>query len=810
MKLTKAIVSFFFALGLIFLLNQRMGSVPPVGKFLDPFSGFWQNAETTTSTGEEDLSIPGLKESAIVVFDDRGVPHIFAQNDHDLYLAQGYLTARDRLWQMEFQTQAAAGRVSELVGEAGIEYDRFHRRLGMVYGARNVVKGMQDDAQTWETVEAYSEGVNAYINSLNSKNLPIEYKILDYKPEQWTPLKVGLMVMNLANTLSSTSSDLDMTNTRKVLGAELVEKLFPKYAPYTNPVIPDHTEWDFEPDQAKEPNPGFVSGIMQDGFYIEDNLGIGSNNWAVDGSKTKTGSPMLANDPHLNLTLPSLWYEIQLHSPTVNVYGASLPGAPAVIIGFNEDIAWGVTNTGADVMDIYEIEFRDKNRESYLHDGEWKQTRMEIEEIKVRGSETVLDTIIYTHHGPITLKEGEESFNEITAPEHAIRWLAHDESNEILTFLKVNRAKNYDEFVEGIKHHHVPAQTYAYADVDGNIALWSNGLFPLRWKGQGDYISDGRDPLYDWQGWIPHEQNPHHINPELGYVSSANQPQVGLNYPYYLGWMFATNERGIRLDELLGEASEVDKEFMQEMQNDTHNIHARNILPFMLERLETSILDNHQKRIFSELSEWDYEMESDSKAAMVFHFWWQALYEIVWSTFYGESTEAIRYPARDHTVYLMITEPDSDFFVHDNNGYPLTLDDFIIDSFTGVERDLIQKHGEFGESWEWGRAQGVVIEHLAGIPGFSSGKLITGGDDGVLNATRRGNNGPSWRMVVDLDQPVRGYGIYPGGQSGNPGSRQYDQFVDDWVAGELYELLFLGSPSEEHESVSYRLNLKSN
>ncbi|MEX2398166.1 MAG: penicillin acylase family protein, partial [Balneolales bacterium] len=357
MKLAKAIVSLTFTLVLIILLNQRIGSIPPLGKFLDPISGFWQNAELAYPSGEENISIHGLKEPVRIIFDDRGVPHIFAENDHDLYLAQGFITARDRLWQMEFQTHAAGGRISEIVGKAGIEFDRFHRRIGMGYGARNVLKAMQANEQTWASVTAYSDGVNAYINSLGKSELPIEYKILDYEPELWSPIKTGLMVMNLANTLTG-SSDLEMTNTLDKLGPDLTKKLFPHDAPYFNPVLPEDTGWDFEPKQAQQPDPGFVPQVMENAYHLEQEPGIGSNNWAVDGSKTESGSPMLANDPHLNLTLPSLWYEVQLHSPTVNVYGASLPGAPAVIIGHNEHIAWGVTNTGADVMDIYEIEFQ--------------------------------------------------------------------------------------------------------------------------------------------------------------------------------------------------------------------------------------------------------------------------------------------------------------------------------------------------------------------------------------------------------------------------------------------------------------------
>ena len=810
MKPAKAIVSLIFTLGLIGLLNQRIAPAPPIGKFLDPFGGFWQNAEPVNRGGETNLVIPGLLEEATVVYDDRGVAHIFAQNDHDLYLAQGYLTAKDRLWQMEFQTHAAAGRLSELVGEAAIEYDRFHRRLGMVYGARNAVKGMQANPESWAAVTAYSDGVNAYINSLNVRDLPVEYKILDYQPEAWSPLKVGLMVKNLANTLTGESSDLRMTNTLNKLGADLMSELFPKYTPYAHPVIPEGTDWNFDPHSAQAPEPGFTPRVLDKGFNLERDPGIGSNSWVVDGSKTKTGKPMLANDPHLNLTLPSIWYEIQLSSPNVNVYGASLPGAPTVIIGFNDYLAWGVTNTGADVMDIYEIQFQDETRQHYYHDGQWKQTRQEIEEIHVRGGPTVLDTIVYTHHGPITLKEGEEEFREMTAPEHAIRWIAHEESNEMLTFLKINKAQDFDAFTEGLRHHHAPAQTYAYADVKGNIALWSNGLFPLRWDGQGDYISDGRDPLYDWQGWIPHEHNPHHKNPAEGYVSTANQRQTGDDYPYYLGWLFAPNERGIRLDELLEQATDVDKAFMQQTQNDNHNYHARSILPFMLARIDESALDNHQQIILSDLKAWNYDMTAESKAAAVFHFWWQELYNNTWTQVYGEINDAyIEFPRRDHTVHLMLTQPDSDLFTHYGNGYTTTLDDLIHGSFVKTEAELIIKHGSYGERWQWGHAQGTDIKHIAEIAGFNTGHLATGGDDGVLNATRRGNNGPSWRMVVDLEQPVRGYGIYPGGQSGNPGSPHYKRFVDDWVDGQLYELLFMRSPNEDHESITNRIRLTS-
>ncbi|MCH9008453.1 penicillin acylase family protein, partial [candidate division KSB1 bacterium] len=359
MRLLKFAASAACMVLLIFLLNNRIGLLPPLGKFLDPFHGFWQNAETANTPVEKQLTLPDLDAPITILYDDRSVPHIFAENDHDLYFAQGYLTARDRLWQMGFQTRAAAGRLSEVLGRRTLAYDRFQRRIGMTYGARNALKAMAADSVVRRIIHAYTAGVNAYIQTLTPETYPVEYKILDYAPEEWTPLKCALLLKYMAWMLTGRSTDLKITNTLARFGAAVVHDLFPEYPENMDAVIPAGTPWRFDPVKVEKPDSGFLPRAVRAGLQFEPHSGNGSNNWVVSGKKTISGFPLLANDPHLGLSLPSIWYEVQLINPSVNVYGVSLPGVPNVIVGFNEKIAWGVTNAGADVMDWYEIKFQD-------------------------------------------------------------------------------------------------------------------------------------------------------------------------------------------------------------------------------------------------------------------------------------------------------------------------------------------------------------------------------------------------------------------------------------------------------------------
>ena len=372
MRYTKAIVSIFLTVLLVYALNRSWGSVPAFAPLLSPFVGFWQNAETDTAEDEE-LTLGGTSEPVTVIFDDLAIPHVFAQNDRDAYFAQGYLTARDRLWQMEFQTHAAAGRVSEIVGDRALELDRYNRRLGMGFGAEKSVKAMLADPRSRESVEAYTAGINAYIRKLKPADYPLEYKLLGYAPEPWEPIKCAYFLKYMSGVLALGADDLNMSNVLAKIGPAATKELFPDYPFHEDPIIPVGTKWDFKPVRIpKVPTDSrpIIDPITMN--WPEHDPAIGSNNWAVSAQKSASGYPILANDPHLTLSLPSIWYQMQLVTPTMNVYGATMPGAPGVIIGFNKRIAWGVTNVGADVLDFYKIKFKDNAHREYWHDNQWK------------------------------------------------------------------------------------------------------------------------------------------------------------------------------------------------------------------------------------------------------------------------------------------------------------------------------------------------------------------------------------------------------------------------------------------------------
>jgi penicillin amidase len=735
------------------------------------------------------------------------VPHIFAQNNHDLYFAQGYVTAMHRLWQMEFQTHAAAGRISEIVGEKALELDRYNRRMGMMQGAKNSLKSMMADSTSRMMLEAYSAGINAYIQTLSPENYPLEYKLLDYGPEAWSPLKCALLLKQMASTLSSGSDDLRMTNVLQQYGKDIVKNLFPDYPFREEPIIPPGTKWDFTPVPVPAPPQNAATATIKGVQPPSPNPHIGSNNWAVSAAKSATGYPILANDPHLTLSLPSIWYQIQLVSPDVNVYGASLPGAPCVIIGFNNLASWGVTNVGSDVLDYYQIKFKDASRTQYWHDNQWKPVTRIVEEIRLRGKASVRDTVLYTHHGPVVYTRGENVFNSQIPVDHAMRWVAHESLNETLAFHKLNRARNYRDYVEALAYYASPAQNFIYADVYNDIAIWPNGRFPLKWETQGKFLLDGTNPAHDWQGWIPHTHNPHVKNPPRGFVSSANQFSADTTYPYYLGWEFEMPERGMRINQRLAAMQGATADSLRVLQNDNYNLHAKAILPQMLSYVYQGKFTDAEKKAYEQISQWNYWNNADEVGPTIFARWWSNLNQAIWDDEFGTRNNIeMRYPNRDRTIHLLLTEPQARWIDNTQTPEKETLADLVNQSFLSAVDKLQEDLGEIGEKWAWANYKSTDIMHLARIPALSRMDVVTGGGGGIVNATTA-KTGPSWRMVVALGPNMRGYGVYPGGQSGNPGSFYYDNLLETWRKGELHELVYLQKPEETHKRIVSRWQL---
>lgn len=787
-------------LGLVVVLNRPWGTIPALGKLLTPFHGYFQQIEGTVGRGNVTLDFTDLQGEVEVFYDSLAVPHIFAQNDADLYFAQGFVVAQDRLWQMEFYTLAASGRLSEIVGPTAISLDQYHRRIGMAETAERIVSWIKSsDPKSWEILEAYAAGVNAYISTLNDRSIPLEYKILGYRPERWTPYKSILMLMNMRLDLSRGSDDFRMSQILHAYGKEITSNLFPDYPSIESPIIPVGTSWDFDPLPRPEQPERITVTETDDGPPIvglavpSPQPEIGSNNWVVSGSRTESGLPLLANDPHLSLTLPSIWYQIQLHTPEVNVYGVCLPGTPAVIIGFNQDIAWGVTNMAPDVMDFYEIQFKDESKSEYWYDESWHQVRIRVDTLKVKGEPDLLDTVYSTHHGPVVYhQEAKGNFEGIPVG-HAMRWGANEfDGSDLLTFHLLNRAQNYDDYREALSHFLSPAQNFIFASNENDIALIPNGRVPLKWTDQGKFLLDGRLPSHDWQGWIPVEHRPLAKNPDQGFLSSANQFPTDPTYPYYLGWSFTHSSRAIRINERLAEMTQATASDMNDLLNDNYNWDAARILPLLLAELEGEEELLHSAE-FEVLKDWDLENDAESIAATIFETWVPILQAKIWEDDFPDKLN-VRFPSLDRTFDLLVNEPNAIWYDDKRSEDQIeTRSDVVRESFKTAVESLRARYGEgMSDAWKWANVKNTTVAHL--VPNFtmfSRSGIWNGGGPRIVNATSSGH-GPSWRMVVELDRDwPTAHGIYPGGQSGNPGSPYYDNMIDRWAEGKLYTLYFL-------------------
>lgn len=804
MKYLNSALSLVLALSIVISLNTKIKDVPPLAKFLDPFQGFWKNAEAKQPYPEKNIKLKGLEGNVEIRFDDLMIPHIFADNNNDLYFAQGYVTAKDRLWQMDFQTRFASGRLSEVVGPKAIELDKYQRRMGMMFGAENMARAMSKDPQIKKSMNAYTAGVNAYIHSLSPGDYPIEFKILNYKPEDWKPVNSALLLKLMSATLAGGSNEFYMSNILMKYGANVVKDLFPDYPFRADPIIPEGTKWDFNPLPIP-PAPAVLNASQATKINTKQlEEGIGSNNWALSGAKTASAYPLLANDPHLELTLPAIWYQVQLVSNDMNVCGVSIPGSPGVIIGFNKNVAWGVTNVGSDVLDWYHITFKDHTKKEYWYDNKWNPVKTRIEKISVRGKETIIDTVYYTHHGPVVYLNNGRPVNFSKADNipqgHALRWVAHDASNDIRTFYMLNRAKNYTDYRKALTYYSAPAQNFIFASVDNDIAITSNGYFPLKWKNQGKFLLDGSNPANDWHGRIPAAQNPTVKNPPRNFVSSANQFPADKTYPYYLNWEFADYERAHRINNRLTGMTNATMDSLRNMQNDNYSILAENILPTLLKAVNTEKLTATEQESLNIAGKWNKVFDAAEIGASIFEIWQKNLIVKIWNDEFGDATMPMRYPSRDRTVEMLLNEPDSRWFDNVNTAQKETRNDIIQAAFQFAIDSLQRKYGPINNDWKWGNVKHSHVPHLAKITGFGSKFLNNGGSKTSINALSE-SNGPSWRMIVALGKNVQAYGVFPGGESGNPGSFFYDDMINTWSNGNLKELLYLKSKNEPSKRI---------
>ncbi len=464
-----------------------MGPVPPLGPLLDPANGAWAGAAATTFRGIQSLSIPGLTKPVRVVFDDRGVPHIFAESELDAYRALGFVVARDRLFQMEAQTRAASGRLSEWAGSRVLGADREARSLGLAWAAERKLAAYDTTAFGYRALVAYAGGVNAWIASMRPRDLPVEYRLLNARPIAWEPLHTLYFLSRMSMTLGLNDATMKRLRAQSLVGAEAADALFPVNSPIQEPIQPNGLggpRYDF----SELPPPGDADKGVASALRLQERLlatlarggrtdggdALGSNNWAVAPSRSSTGNALLAGDPHLELSLPSVWYEMHIVVPgKLDVAGVGFPGMPGVVIGFNRNVAWTFTNTGSDVSDYYAETVDDSTSPGrYMLDGNFRPLDKRIEAYRdASGSVIATDTIYYTHRGPMQRVDGSWL---------SMRWTAYEPSREPDNFLALAATRNIDQWLDAMRSYVVPTQNGLVADRNGNIAIRSSGMYPAR------------------------------------------------------------------------------------------------------------------------------------------------------------------------------------------------------------------------------------------------------------------------------------------------------------------------------------------
>lgn len=803
-KKISGIALFLIMIIIIFLLNKPFGDTPALGKFLSPTHGFWKSTSLKENRKTK-LELMCIKNTATIVYDEIGIPHIFADNVEDLMYAQGYVEAKDRLWQMEFQTLAAAGRLSEIVGKKALPLDRFNRRIGILRAALASEKEIEKNPTSKLVVESFTAGVNSFIEQLKDAELPIEYKLIGYKPEKWTPLKCALLMKYMAKDLTYYDTDVENTNALRTFGEDIYKKLYPDFPPPPlEPIIPAGTKWNFKSVDtfSNKKQPTKLAAVLYSNPYknLYADKFYGSNNWCVNGNKTSSGNPILCGDPHLKLSLPSIWYAVQLHCKELNVEGVTIPGAPGVVIGHNDSIAWSVTNSERDVINTYAVEYENNNRKAYKLGNQFIPFDYDVQVFKIKGEKPFTDSIRMTKIGSIVY---DENFGEVNDKKHiATYWRAEEPSNELMTFFYLNYAKNQSDYLKALSYFSCPGQNFIYVDVHNNIAIKQQGNFMLRtlW-GDGSFVTPLAEVnIAKLKARIPENQNPYILNPERNFCSSANQNPTDATYPYLTNGVYEDYRNRV-INTTLTAASKYTWKDMAKLQNNNLSLLAKETLPTIITYINQPT-DAEAKKILSDLKGWDFYANYNLTAPSYFYKLWENIEQIT----YDEMTNSklsFRIPENYVTANLIVHDPTFKLFDITNTTTIETAKEVINIAFNKtVSYFAEQEKKKKNDNWQY--VKHTSVEHLVPFfSAFSVKNIAIGGYHNIVNAAAE-ESGPSWRMIVDFaNGKPQCYGVYPGGQTGNVANKGYTEFIDEWSKGEYYPLHFYANKNEALKSLTH-------
>jgi penicillin G amidase len=760
---------------------------------------------------EGNLTIPGLRSEVEVIRDRWGVPHIYATDQRDLFLTQGFVQASERLWQIEFMFRLGTGRLSELFSELTLPMDRFIRTVGWNRAAVRQAEGWDD--RSVELARAFGDGIRAWIEAMPAK--PVEYQVLDAEPmvpspEEDTILGAGAAVFMAWGLSRNWDHELLRAEIAERLGADTMRALFPDLDTEAAPV-----------------EAGKVGGfdrvaLLRDA--ILPSSGQGSNNWVVDGTRTTTGKPLLANDPHLALSVPSIWFECHLSGPGIDVAGVALPFSPGILIGHNDRIAWGFTNTEGDVEDLYLERLSEDGTEAEYR-GRWEPVTVHREEIAVRGrDELEVLEVRETRHGPL-LDSYMVGIAEPVVVEggirrtYALRWVGADHGIQPSTVLNLNTAGSWDDFRAAVHDAWVcPGQNMVYADVDGNIGYQLTGLYPIRAQGDGTVPVPGWTDRYEWEGWIPFDDLPRAFNPEDGFLCTANNKMHDESYPYVLGRDFLPPFRARRIAQMITARETHSRDSFAAMQMDTVLLPATEIVPH-LARVEPA--DDRQKAALALLERWDHDVSADSAAAALYQVWCHHIAERVLRPLMGDELFVHFYGRRQWTnafqyqvLPQILAYPTARWFGRHGVG---ARDDVLRETLDAALDELADRLGDDPEEWRWGdlhRARFVgrlaIIPDLADL--FTAGEVPLGGDEQTVLQGKYEPGwsydavvAPSWRQILDPSDWDASVGTHTVGQSGHPASEHFADLVPLWASGRHHPMPFTRPAVDEAAASRLRL-----
>ncbi|WP_445326886.1 penicillin acylase family protein [Solibacillus sp. FSL W7-1464] len=753
---------------------------------------------------EGELTVAILDDDVEVTRDAVGVPHIVAKSDADLYRAQGYVQAQDRLFQMDMARRQASGTLAEVVGASAVNTDKYFRTFSLRHAAE--LSWDDYDAQSKQILEWYAEGVNAFIDEVKgTSKLSYEFKLLGYTPEVWKPVDSLTIGKYMAYDLGGNWNQQAFRSwAMQNYSQKQAEELFVEY--------PENAQSIIEANLNLETN--IANAIPTDYLPSEHN---GSNNWVVSGELTESGKPLLADDPHLGLSTPSVWYQMHLQSPEQNVSGVIFAGIPGIILGHNEQIAWGVTNVNPDVQDLYIETPNPENPYEFEYDGKWEEATVRHEPIKVKDGETVGFEVVETRHGPIIsnimLKDTE------MIEQFSMQWTALQSTQELKAVLGFNKATNWEEFEVALEDFKAPAQNFVFASTDGTIAYKANGLIPVRKQGTGSLPVPGNSSEYGWESYIPFDELPTVINPEEGFIATANNQVVGGEYPYHISNLWAQPYRYERIvemiktpmyDEETGELLKLSVAEMKDMQMDKKNLHAEEFLPGLLETIKAQDIDDQYRNVITLLQEWEYYDDKDQGAPLVYHFLIENMEKALFQDAMPEDVYKLM-PGKSQITDQMLRDAyagNPGVWITEEGG----LDKFV---YTAFKNAVTKIKGEFGtpvSKWKWGSYNQLIFSHpLASASDFLADyvnpeKVPVGGSSVTVQAASEDgsgnvNHGASWRFVADLDDLSSAHHIVGPGQSGHVKSKWYDNQVSDWVNGLYHKTNINGDINTKYELI---------